>query len=85
MAEYHARSREAHYVTYFFPHLRLIAMNAAVGAEGFCFHKGTLIAPHHSVLGQFLTFGTKSFFRSVLPLTVKADHQGDRAFFPLSL
>ena len=60
-------------------------MDAAVGAKGLGFHKGTLIAPHHRVFGQRLAFGTKYFLCPVLLFTVKANHQGDRALFTLTL
>ena len=60
-------------------------MDAAVGAKGLGFHKGTLIAPHHRVLCQCLAFGTKRFLCPVLLFTIEADHQGDRALFTLAL
>ena len=60
-------------------------MHAAVGAEGLGFHKGAFIAPHHSVLGQRLAIGTKVILHPVLFLAIEADHQGNRAFFTLTL
>lgn len=60
-------------------------MDAAVGAKGLGFHKGTLIAPHHSVFGQRLAFGTKRFLCPVLLFTVEAYHQCDCALFTLAL
>ena len=60
-------------------------MDAAVGAKGLTFHKGTLIAPHHSVFGQRLALGTKAFLCPVLFLAIEAYHQGNRALFSLTL
>ena len=85
MAEYHARPRKAHNGSDFLTHFGLVAMDAAVGAKGLGFHKGTLIAPHHSVFGQRLAFGTKCFLCPVLLFAIEAYHQGDRAFFSFAL
>ncbi len=84
MAEYHARSGKAHDLTNFLSHHGLVAMHAAIRAEGFTFHKRTLVASLSGVSQKLGTFGTKLFL-TVLLFAINFYHKSDRLLFPFAL
>ena len=85
MMQQHSGSGKAHDRSNLFPHFRLVAMDSAVGAKGFGFHKGTSLTALNGVFLQCRTAWAKFImFRAVLLFAIQTDHQGYRLLFPFS-
>lgn len=80
--EQHAWSGKSHNLSDFLPHIRLIAMHAAIRTEGFCLHKRTLITAKPCILIELFTFPAQGLSRMMLLVTIYFNHQGDHLFFP---
>ena len=78
----HPRTCKTHDLPDLFPHTRLVAMNFAARAEGFCLHKWTVVNPLFCVGIQRSTFGAKRFSAMVIA-AVKTYHQTDNFLLPL--
>ena len=91
--EQHPRAGEAHDGANAFPHVWLIAVNLAVGAEGLGLHKGAFVTVHTGIGFQFGTFRAEVCLlksgrfaqRFMLFLAVEQDHIGDHLLLPLPL
>ena len=82
--EDHPRARPLHHVLDLLPHIRLVAMDLAEGAELFIDLERALFKAEEGVLrerpallAQFLPF------RFVLTVAILSDHHGDELFFLL--
>ena len=82
MDEQHPRAGEAHDGANTLPHVELVAVDLAVGAEGLGLHEGAFIAAHAGIVFQFSALRAEVCFlkpgcfsyRFVLFLTVEQDH-----------
>ena len=75
----HPRAGEAHDGANAFPHVWLIAVNLAVGAEGLGLHKGAEVAALCGIGIQFRAFRTKGV-TAVLLAAVQRNHVGNHFF-----
>jgi len=83
--KYHPGPGKTHNLLYPVPHLRLVAMTAAVGAERLFFHKWTPVAALTGVFGQSRALRTEPRFGTMAFFAVDANHQGDDSFFLFTL
>ncbi len=89
--EQHPWAGEAHDGADALPHVGLVAVDLAVGAEGLGLHERAFVAAHAGVVFQFGAFRAEVCFlkpgcfsyRFVLFLTVEQDHVGDHLLLPL--
>ena len=89
----HPWAGKAHNKPNSFPHILLIAMDLAVGAEGLGLHEGAFVAAHAGISFQFGAFRAEVCSvqsgcfaqRFMLFLAIEQDHVGDHLLFPLPL
>lgn len=85
MVQQHVGPGPTHHSTNLFPHIRTVAVYAAVGAEGFCLHERTSVAALPRIFGQRGAFGAQAFLASVLFAAVQRHHFLYHTLFPLPL
>ena len=93
MDKKHSGPGEAHDGANAFPHVWLIAVNLAVGAEGLGLHEGAFVAAHAGIRFQLRTFRAEVCLlksgrvaqRFMLFLAIEPDHIGDHLLLPLPL
>ena len=83
--EDHPGPGKTHNLSYPVPHLQLVTMNAAVGAERLVFHKRTPVAALTGVFGQSRALRTETRSGAMSFFAVEANHQGDDSFFLFTL
>lgn len=91
--EKHPRAGEAHDDADAFPHVGLVAVDPAVGAEGFGLHEGAFVTTHAGVGFQVGTFRTEVClpkpvcfpYGFMLFPAIEQDHIGDHLLFTFSL
>ena len=79
--KHHPRAGEPHDLSDLFPHLRLVAVNLAVGTEGLVFHERAPVAACAGIIRQCLALWAETGFHAVLFTAVQTDHQCDDLFF----
>lgn len=78
----HARGAVAHDGANGFAHFRFVAVDAAVGAEGFCFHKRAVVAALGGVARQPRAVCAERALRcAVVAVAVEGDHLAHHRFF----
>lgn len=83
--EYHSRPRPLHYVLYLFPHVGLVAMHFAEGAELLIYLEGAFFEAEERVIGECSALLAQLLpFRSVLAVAILSYHHGNELllFFP---
>ena len=85
MHKQHPWAGKTHDRANLFAHFGLVAVNAAVGAEGFGFHKRAVLRSAAGVRFQSGAVGAERAARVMLFAAVERDHLGDHALFPLAL
>ena len=84
MREYHSRPRPLHHVLYLLPHIRLVAMDLAKGAELFIDLERALFEAEERIFGErsaLFTYFVPS--RSVFAVAILSYHHGDELSFLL--
>ena len=84
MREYHSRPLPLHHVLYPLPHIRLVTMYLAEGAELFVDLKRALFKAEERVFGERSALLAQRFpFRAVIAVAIHSDHHGDEFSFLL--
>ena len=74
MAQQHARAGEAHDHLDPGAHIRLVAMDRALGTGGFALLERAFLEPLKGIILQFLAFAAQTGLSAVLFLAVKQKH-----------
>ena len=60
--EYHPRAAETHHRTYLLTHIRTVAVDTAIGTEGFIFHDWAMVDACVGVAFEGFTLRAEAFF-----------------------
>jgi len=82
MAEGHTGSGEAHDLTDLCSHIRLVAVDGAVGANGFVRTEGTFLDSFYGIISQIFTPVTDPFAAMAI-FAVEFDHEANGFGFPV--
>lgn len=77
----HAWAAVAHDGANLFTHIRTVAVNVTIGAEGFVFHEGAMVATCVGIVFEGGTFRAESFLGVMHALAVESNHFADDNLF----
>ena len=81
MAVYHPRSGITHHLRYFFPHIRLVTVDTAIGAGRFLLSEQASIETPPRICVKIAALRAEIFTRAMLTVAVESHHRFNRLLF----